>query len=137
MNVRFVKKSWKIIIVHFFYSCEIIKSFYGTIYTYSVFVLRLSVLTIIIPFQLWSDVASITFTKITSGKADIDISFLRGDHGDSRPFDGPGLVLGHAFPPGLITSRPDLIGNIHLDEEENWTANSRSGLSLHYSFLIF
>eukprot|EP00057_Strongylocentrotus_purpuratus_P003234 XP_003726232.1 PREDICTED: interstitial collagenase [Strongylocentrotus purpuratus] len=81
-------------------------------------------------FKLWSDVANITFTKITSGKADIDISFHRGDHGDSRPFDGSGLVLGHAFPPGLITSRPDLIGSIHLDEEENWTANSRSGKNL-------
>ncbi|XP_041456327.1 interstitial collagenase-like [Lytechinus variegatus] len=81
-------------------------------------------------FKLWSDVALLTFTQIYSGDADIDISFHTGSHNDDRPFDGPGRVLGHAFPPSVTTSRPDLIGHIHLDEEENWTANSRSGKNL-------
>lgn len=51
-------------------------------------------------FQLWSNVTPLTFTKVSEGQADIMISFVRGDHRDNSPFDGPGGNLAHAFQPG-------------------------------------
>lgn len=44
--------------------------------------------------------------------ANIKIKFVRGDHNDSFPFDGPNGVLAHAFPPPY--------GEVHLDADENW-----------------
>lgn len=42
----------------------------------------------------WSKVAPLNF-QYTSGEADIDILFVRGDHGDGvkNQFDGPGVCL--------------------------------------------
>ncbi|KAJ0086667.1 hypothetical protein Patl1_07786 [Pistacia atlantica] len=50
------------------------------------------------------------------GKADIEISFEQGDHGDGRPFDGASLsstkILAHAFPP--------LDGRLHVDVDQQY-----------------
>lgn len=49
----------------------------------------------------WSAVSQIKFERITDNntEADIMISFVTGYHGDSRPADGPGKELAHAFFP--------------------------------------
>ncbi|KAG8523182.1 Interstitial collagenase, partial [Galemys pyrenaicus] len=72
-------------------------------------------------FQLWSKVSPLTFSKISQGEADIMISFVRGDHYDNSPFYGPDGILAHAFQPG-----PGIGGDIHFDEDENWTMDSRN-----------
>lgn len=48
--------------------------------------------------------------------ADLQVDFLRGDHGDDYPFDGAGGAVGHAFFP----SDPAQAGRVHLDAEEEW-----------------
>ncbi|XP_039714691.1 interstitial collagenase isoform X4 [Pteropus medius] len=72
-------------------------------------------------FQLWSNVSPLTFTQVFEGQADIMISFVRGDHRDNSPFDGPGGNLAHAFQPG-----PGIGGDVHFDEDEWWTNNFRN-----------
>ncbi|XP_060682654.1 collagenase 3-like [Hemiscyllium ocellatum] len=71
-------------------------------------------------FKMWSDVTSLKFTRISNGIADIMISFAFGVHNDGYPFDGPNGILAHGFPPG-----PNLGGDIHFDEAETWTMDSR------------
>uniref|UniRef100_A0A452RRX4 Peptidase metallopeptidase domain-containing protein n=1 Tax=Ursus americanus TaxID=9643 RepID=A0A452RRX4_URSAM len=67
-------------------------------------------------FRLWSNVSPLTFTKIFEGQADIMISFVWGDHGDSYPFGRPANTLAHAFLPGR-----GIGGDVHFDEEKRWT----------------
>ncbi|XP_043854071.1 stromelysin-1-like [Dromiciops gliroides] len=74
--------------------------------------------------KVWSDVIPLTFTRLLEGEADIMISFAVEDHGDFLSFDGPGGVLGHAYPPG-----PNINGDVHLDDDEKWTED-KTGVNL-------
>ncbi|XP_073730575.1 stromelysin-1-like [Misgurnus anguillicaudatus] len=80
--------------------------------------------TIAKAFKLYSDVIPLDFKQIYSGTADIMILFKARNHGDSKPFDGPGQVLAHANPPG-----PKKGGDTHFDEDEKWTLSSQ-GINL-------
>uniref|UniRef100_A0A452RS36 Peptidase metallopeptidase domain-containing protein n=1 Tax=Ursus americanus TaxID=9643 RepID=A0A452RS36_URSAM len=77
-------------------------------------------------FRLWSNVSPLTFTKIFEGQADIMISFVWGDHGDSYPFGRPANTLAHAFLPGR-----GIGGDVHFDEEKRWTSDFRN-FNLYY-----
>ncbi|XP_028771731.1 metalloendoproteinase 1-like [Neltuma alba] len=66
-------------------------------------------------FVQWSQVTSFTFAEAAFGTAsDIVIGVYCSDHGDSFPFDGPGNVLAHAFPP--------TDGRLHYDGDEQWSS---------------
>jgi hypothetical protein len=55
---------------------------------------------------------------------DIEVRFETGYHGDSEPFDGSGLILGHAY-------FPEFGGSTHFDAEEFWTSRSHDGVNLY------
>ncbi|KGN52408.1 metalloendoproteinase 2-MMP [Cucumis sativus] len=64
-------------------------------------------------FDKWAANSKFTFSlawRIQT--ADILLSFERGDHGDGKPFDGEGGILGHAFGP--------IDGRVHFDADEQW-----------------
>ncbi|XP_074067316.1 matrix metalloproteinase-9 [Macrotis lagotis] len=67
-------------------------------------------------FAVWSKVTPLTFTRLSSGEADILIQFGTQEHGDGYPFDGKDGLLAHAFPPG-----PGIQGDAHFDDDEFWT----------------
>ncbi|XP_026090445.1 stromelysin-3-like [Carassius auratus] len=75
--------------------------------------------------RAWSDVTPLTFTEVTSGRADIMFDFNRYWHGDSLPFDGPGGILAHAFFPRTYRE-----GEIHFDYDESWTLGNSMGIDL-------
>lgn len=66
--------------------------------------------------NVWAKNSKLTFREVREGDdADILISFVRRNHGDGHPFEGPGGVLAHAFYPG-----PGIGGDAHFDDEETW-----------------
>ncbi|KAL0435357.1 UNVERIFIED_CONTAM: Metalloendoproteinase 1 [Sesamum radiatum] len=70
--------------------------------------------------QMWARVSHFTFTYTPHyDQADIKISFEVGDHGDGLPFDGPGGILAHAFPP--------TDGRLHYDGDERWVDGATPG----------
>ena len=82
--------------------------------------------------SVWTEYTDLTFTQKRSGKVHIDISFLKGEHGDGDPFDGSGGTLAHAF-------FPVFGGDAHFDDAENWTKGSFRGerrRSCSYLFVI-
>ncbi|CAL1540593.1 unnamed protein product [Lymnaea stagnalis] len=75
--------------------------------------------------RVWSDATPLSFTEVRDSAADIMIMFASQYHSDGYPFDGKGMVLGHAFFPGNGKG-----GDTHFDDDENWTANSTDGVDL-------
>ncbi|XP_039714692.1 stromelysin-1 isoform X5 [Pteropus medius] len=69
--------------------------------------------------KVWEEVTPLTFSRIYEGEADILITFAAREHGDFIPFDGPGMVLAHAFSPG-----PGINGDAHFDDDEKWTKDT-------------
>ncbi|XP_048454387.1 matrix metalloproteinase-20-like [Rhincodon typus] len=76
--------------------------------------------------NIWQKETPLNFVRVHDMEADIMISFEGRVHGDSFPFDGRGGTLAHAFSPG-----PGIGGNIHFDQEENWTLD-RNGVNLFH-----
>lgn len=75
---------------------------------------------IALAFAAWANVTDLVFRQV-SGKADINISFFTWEHGDGYPFDGPGMILGHASL---------LHGMVHFDDDEPWTIRRDYGRNL-------
>ncbi|EPY79969.1 matrix metallopeptidase 3 (stromelysin 1, progelatinase) [Camelus ferus] len=69
--------------------------------------------------KVWEEVTPLKFSRISEGEADIMITFAVRDHGDFFPFDGPGKVLAHAYPPGA-----GIYGDAHFDDDERWTKDT-------------
>lgn len=73
--------------------------------------------------RVWSDVTQLTFRRAARDeKADINVSFGRGNHGDYYPFDGPSGTLAHAFFPQS--------GESHFDEDERFDFRDGDGVNL-------
>lgn len=74
--------------------------------------------------QTWQNQAHIYFIEVCSAaESDIDIAWTTNDHGDGHPFDGQGGNYAHGlFPPPYPGA-----GNMHFDDDEDWTDQFRSG----------
>ena len=74
-------------------------------------------------FNVWAKETNLKFVRKYSGSADIEIRFEKRSHGDDDDFDGIGGTLAHAF-------FPIYGGDVHFDDDEDWTVNSYRGTSL-------
>ncbi|XP_029454674.1 matrix metalloproteinase-19-like isoform X2 [Rhinatrema bivittatum] len=82
---------------------------------------------------VWENVSLLQFKEVgINNTADIDIFFVAGLHSDGviNAFDGPGRVLGHAFFPPFKNVKKPIDGDLHLDNDENWTLNTKKGINL-------
>ncbi|XP_020618500.1 matrilysin-like [Orbicella faveolata] len=77
--------------------------------------------------QMWSNVSQLTFTRVTTPgvKADLNIRFVSGYHGDDHPTDGPGRELAHSFYP---SDNRGLAGEVHFDDDETFSINGGFGV---------
>ncbi|XP_060754058.1 matrilysin-like [Neoarius graeffei] len=75
--------------------------------------------------DVWAKASPLSFFRSSSQQADIMVEFGSKYHGDNYPFDGPKGTLAHAFDPG-----EGIGGDVHFDDDENWTADSR-GFNLY------
>uniref|UniRef100_A0A8C1TWW6 Peptidase metallopeptidase domain-containing protein n=1 Tax=Cyprinus carpio TaxID=7962 RepID=A0A8C1TWW6_CYPCA len=71
-------------------------------------------------WKLWAQAVPLKFHRQRRSDADIIISFNNKDHEDGSPFDGEGGILAHTFFPG-----PGIGGDVHFDDEEAWTTNTK------------
>ncbi|XP_055705191.1 matrix metalloproteinase-2 isoform X3 [Phlebotomus papatasi] len=69
--------------------------------------------------NVWERNSKLTFREVNSDKADIQVMFARGNHGDGYNFDGIGGILAHAFYPGGGRG-----GDAHFDDDEKWLIDS-------------
>eukprot|EP00092_Neocalanus_flemingeri_P005686 GFUD01006125.1.p1 GENE.GFUD01006125.1~~GFUD01006125.1.p1 ORF type:complete len:537 (+),score=132.98 GFUD01006125.1:388-1998(+) len=74
-------------------------------------------------FEVWSKATNLEFERKRTGDVHIEIRFEKRSHGDDDPFDGEGGTLAHAF-------FPVYGGDVHFDDEEDWTVNTFRGTSL-------
>ncbi len=87
-------------------------------------------------FYIWSDYVQIFWHEESNSGEDrtIDVKWVTGDHGDSKPFDGASGVLAHCFYPPP-NSEP-VAGDLHFDDDELWKIGSHIDLfsvALHES----
>lgn len=75
----------------------------------------------------WSRSTNINFKETASSKPDIWVKFTRYHHGDPYSFDGRGGTLAHAFYPH---NNQGWSGDIHFDDDENYTYQSSRGRNL-------
>ena len=73
--------------------------------------------------NVWAVKTNLEFVKKTSGRVHLDIRFEKRYHGDKDSFDGNGGILAHAF-------FPRYGGDVHFDDDEDWTVKSFRGTSL-------
>ena len=67
--------------------------------------------------DMWAKETRLTFQEVSpQARADLEIYFFRGEHGDGYPFDGSGSILAHAFFPGSGRG-----GDVHFDDDERWS----------------
>lgn len=78
--------------------------------------------------EMWASFGKLTFSEVNYAfSADIRISFATGTHGDDSPFDGINGTLAHAFYPP--PNGGALAGDMHFDDAEAWTLNTRPSSS--------
>ncbi|KAL4714131.1 hypothetical protein ACJJTC_008485, partial [Scirpophaga incertulas] len=79
---------------------------------------------------VWAPHGDLRFSQLLEGRADIEVSFARQKHGDGFPFDGPGRVVAHAFPPPH--------GAMHFDDDEVWgeDAGARDDLTDFFAVAV-
>ncbi|KAL2505099.1 Metalloendoproteinase [Abeliophyllum distichum] len=74
-------------------------------------------------FEKWASATHCTFSLAQNPQnANLVIGFYTRDHADGSPFDGPGGILAHAFPP--------TDGRFHYDADESCSVPSRVHLIL-------
>lgn len=73
--------------------------------------------------SIWEEATNLKFVRQTAGKVHIEVRFERKRHGDEDDFDGRGGTLAHAF-------FPIYGGDVHFDDDEDWTDNFNSGTNL-------
>ncbi|KAL9982919.1 hypothetical protein ACROYT_G005033 [Oculina patagonica] len=75
--------------------------------------------------RIWAEVSPLVFRWVDPPTvADIAFKFVTGNHGDVKAFDGPGNAVAHAF-------YPDNGGDIHFDDDENWTIDFLLPTAVH------
>ena len=92
-------------------------------------------------FATWAEVSGLTFTRIPDCglpfndpdcyQPDIRLRFGSGAHGGSGsdpPFDGPGGIVAHAYPPPSHPLAPSSNGDVHFDEDELWSDTGISNI---------
>ncbi|WP_189218911.1 MULTISPECIES: matrixin family metalloprotease [Streptomyces] len=101
---------------------------FGTVWDHSIITYRVNKLSDDMPqdrqralittaLDRWSAVVPLVFRE-TADTPDIEIRFAVGEHDDGNAFDGPGMVLAHAFFPPPNSGA--LAGDAHFDEDETW-----------------
>jgi hypothetical protein len=69
-------------------------------------------------FNDWAKHTGLTFRQaIGYEKADFNLAFVYGHHGDGFPLGGSSTILAHAFHPWDTQNR----GNIHFDSSKPWS----------------
>jgi len=85
--------------------------------------------------NMWANASGLTFKREDdlSIEPDIRVMFVTGSHNDTRPTDGPGRELAHAFFPGPDNAGLD--GDVHLDDDETFAINGGNGVDLLWLFV--
>lgn len=78
-------------------------------------------------FAIWAAQTDLFFLEVCSANnADIVFSWGTFNHGDGQDFDGAGGLLGHTLGGPPPNSFGEQAGDIHFDDSETWTLESRN-----------